>query len=146
MSAEPYIKIMQLRWADIDANRHVLHSRYYEWGATMRMDFMVKHGLTIEWLEAHNIGPIIFREECNFRKEIRFGEEIMMDVMATGAKKDYSRWKLRHHIMKEGNVLAAIINVEGAWLDLEKRKLATPNDTIIQAFDQFPKTKDFEWL
>ncbi len=146
MSNEPYIRNLQLRWADIDANRHVLHSRYYEWGASMRMEFLVQHGLTIEWMEAHNIGPIIFREECQFRKEIRFGDAIIMDVILTGAKKDYSRWSLRHHIMKENNVLAAIINVDGAWLDLEKRKLATPNEYIIKAFDQFPRSKDFELI
>lgn len=146
MPESSYIKKIQLRWADIDANRHVLHSRYYELGATMRMEFMVTHGLTIEWMEANNIGPIIFREECQFRRELRFGEDIRMDVLATAAKKDYSRWSLRHHIMKDENTLAAIINVDGAWLDLEKRKLAIPSEKIITAFDQFPKSRDFEWL
>ncbi|MES1224561.1 MAG: acyl-CoA thioesterase [Bacteroidota bacterium] len=146
MSSESYIKQIQLRWADIDVNRHVLHSRYYEWGATVRMEFLVKHGITVEWLEANNIGPILFREECQFRKEVRFADEIIMDVVLTKAKKDYSRWSLRHHITKADNTLAAIINIDGAWLDLTKRKLATPNETIVKAFELFPKSKDFEWL
>lgn len=141
-----YSQRIQLRWADIDSNRHVLHSRYYEWGATLRMQFMVTHGLTIEWLEQHGMGPIIFREECQFRKEIRFGDLVDMDVCLTAARPDYSRWSLRHHIVKGNNELAAIINVDGAWLNLEKRKLATPNNTIISAFDQFPKSKDFTFI
>lgn len=146
MSTGSYIKTMQLRWADIDANRHVLHSRYYEWGATMRMEFLVQHGLTIHWLEANNIGPIILREECIFKREIVFGDDISINVEATAAKKDYSRWSLRHQITKGRDTVAAIINVDGAWIDLAKRKMGTPNEKIIAAFDQFPRSEDFKWI
>ena len=146
MPTDSHIKIIQLRWADIDANRHVLHSKYYDWGATMRMDFLVHHGLSVEFMEARNIGPIILREECIFKREVKFEDEITIDVVTTAAKKDYSRWSLRHHIMKQDNVLAAIINLDGAWIDLEKRKLATPDETIVAAFDQFPKSEDFVWI
>ena len=43
-----------------------------------------------------HIGPIIFREECVFKKEIRLGDKITIDLHVDKAKKDYSRWTIQH--------------------------------------------------
>jgi acyl-CoA thioester hydrolase len=42
--------------------------------------------------------------------------------------------------------LAAIINIDGAWIDLAKRKLAVPGEFISHVFERFPKAADFELL
>jgi acyl-CoA thioester hydrolase len=46
--------------------------------------------------------------------------------------------------MKEDNTLAAILNVDGAWIDLNKRKLAVPGEFIRHIFENFPKGQDFQ--
>ena len=63
---------VQIRWSDIDANLHLRHSVYYDWGAMCRMEFLNDHNLTIDVMNQLKVGPIIFREECVFRKEIKF--------------------------------------------------------------------------
>lgn len=135
---------VQIRWADIDANRHLRHSVYYDYGASMRMAALTSQGLTMQKLEELMMGPILFREEAIFRREIRFEDEISIDVELVKSRNDFARWSLRHHFTKSDGTLAAIINIDGAWMDLSKRKLAVPDPFIIHVFEKFPKAADFE--
>ena len=48
--------------------------------------------------------------------------------------------------MKDENTLAAIINIDGAWIDMTKRKLAIPNEFIQNIFESFPRSADFEFI
>jgi acyl-CoA thioester hydrolase len=142
---EKFILPIQVRWSDIDQNRHLRHSAYYDYGATARVRFFSEHGLPNLKLEEFNIGPILFREEAIFRKEIRFEDQITIDIEVTKALPDFSRWSLRHHLFKEGNVLAATITMDGAWIDISKRKLAIPNPYIQKIFEEFPRAQEFSW-
>lgn len=139
-----YSKPIQIRWADVDANRHLRHSAYYDYGALMRMLFLTEHGLGLQQMEAYQMGPILFREEAIFKREIMFDDSITMDVLCTKATADYARWSVRHQIVKADGTLAAIINVDGAWIDMAKRKLALPNPAIFSAFDAMPRSDDFQ--
>lgn len=137
---------VQIRWSDLDPNFHLRHSVYYDWGAYSRILFFNTNGLTGDVLRQLNIGPIIFREECVFRKEIRFEDEITVDLQVTKAKKDFSRWSVRHHIMKNKEVLAATLTLDLAWINTVERKLAIPPQQVIAAIDSMPKHESFEWL
>lgn len=137
---------IQIRWADIDQNRHLRHSVYYDYGALVRITFLSEMGLTAEKLEELKIGPIIFREEAIFKREINIESSIEMDMELTKASSDYSRWGMRHTITKEDGTIAAIINLDGAWIDIEKRKLALAPDFIQQIFHDFPKSNDFQMI
>lgn len=136
---------IQIRWADIDQNRHLRHSVYYDYGAMARMHFLATQGLTTHKLEELNIGPILFREEAIFRREIKLEDKIAIEVLLSKATQDYSRWSLQHKFMKEGDTLAATLTVDGAWMDLGKRKLTLPPDFIRSIFDSFPKAETFAW-
>jgi acyl-CoA thioester hydrolase len=137
---------VQIRWADIDANRHLRHSVYYDYGASMRMNALSGEGLTMKKLEEMMVGPVLFREEAIFKREIHFEDEITIDVTVTQAREDFARWSLRHHFIKRDGTLAAIINIDGAWIDLHKRKLVIPDHFIAEVFQKFPKAENFEWI
>src|SRR5881392_2870745 len=104
---EKFIKQVQIRWADLDPNFHVRHSVYYDWGAFCRISFLNEMGLTYNVMQELRFGPIIFREECVFRKEIRSGVEIIINLKIKGGRKDYSRWSIVHHISKDDGTLCA---------------------------------------
>ena len=70
---------IQIRWADVDANRHLRHSVYYDYGATMRMSVLAGRGLTMEKLAEFGVGPILFREEALFKREIHFEDQITIE-------------------------------------------------------------------
>jgi len=135
---------MQIRWSDIDQNRHLRHSVYYDFGAMVRFAFMRDQGLSLKKLEELSIGPILFREEAIFRREIRPEERITVDVELTKMNHDFSRWSLRHNFHKQDGTLAAVVSMDGAWIDLKTRKLAVPSDFIQSVFDTFPKSDNLK--
>lgn len=141
-----YSKTIEVRWADLDPNFHVLHSKYYDYGAYVRMCYLTENGITPEALNNFHIGPIIFREECIFRREIKFGDVVKITLSLGKARKDVSRWTMKHDLILNGHTVAAQITVDGAWMDTVSRKLATPPESFIQSFNKIPKALDFEWI
>lgn len=143
---EEYNYNVLIRWADIDANNHLRHSVYYDWGATCRMEFLSTNGATMQLMEALKLGPILFREECIFRREIKYGDTPVVSLDIIAAKKNFSKWSIRHTVWKDKETISAIITVDGAWLDTIKRKLTIPPENIAEVFSRMPKSKDFIWL
>ena len=137
---------VQIRWSDLDPNFHVRHSVYYDWGALCRIQFLNKYGLTADVMSGIQVGPVLFREECVFRKEIRSGDVLSIDLKLRKAKADYSRWTIEHQLRKGANIVAALLTVDGAWLHTVQRKLATPPEAVFFVFDAMPKCEQFEWL
>ncbi|WP_276481193.1 acyl-CoA thioesterase [Paraflavitalea pollutisoli] len=141
-----YIKPVEVRWSDLDPNFHLRHSVYYDYGAYCRIAFLDAHGLTAAFMAQHHLGPVLFREECIFRKEIRLGDDVTIDLHLLKAKEDQSRWSIQHHIYKKADVLAAVITVEGAWINTQLRKIAAPPAQILHVFNNMPRAVDFEWI
>src|SRR5687767_5309836 len=97
---EKYEKSLEIRWSDLDPNFHVLHSRYYDFGAYCRMAYFVEYGITPSVMTAHDIGPILFREECIFKREITFGDKVTINFVLTDHTADYGRWSMTHELWK----------------------------------------------
>lgn len=142
---EKFERPIQVRWSDMDPNFHVRHSVYYDFGAQLRTEFLLSQGLTAAVMQKHHFGPILFREEALFKRELKFGDQLRMNVMAASMRKDYSRFTIRHQILKDEDILCAELTVEGAWIDTIKRKLTVPPKEAQQAFEAFPRTSDFKW-
>ncbi len=143
---DSFVISMELRWADLDPNFHLRNAVYYDFGASARVAFLHQHGITIQYMNQHSFGPVIFREECVFKKEIRYPDIIRIDMKLQKARSDYARWTIRHSIYKNAGLLCAILTVDGAWIDVVKRKLATPPTEVNKTFDSMPREKDFEWI
>lgn len=141
-----FIQEVQVRWSDLDPNFHLRHSVYYDWGAFCRISMLENHNLTAAVMQRLQIGPILFREECVFKKEIRLGDKITINLELIKAKRDFSRWSIRHTVVKNNDTVSALLTVDGAWLDLARRKLATPPQEVHVVFSQMPQSADFEWL
>jgi acyl-CoA thioester hydrolase len=141
-----FSRIIQLRWSDLDPNFHIRHSVYYDWGAFVRVEFLNGYGLTTGVMQELKFGPILFREECIFRREIRSGDEIKMNLQLIRSKKDFSRWSIGHQITKVDGTLCAVITVDGAWMDVVRRKLSSPPGKVHEVFDKMPRTEQFEWM
>jgi acyl-CoA thioester hydrolase len=129
-----YFKQLEIRWSDLDPNFHLRHSAYYDFGAYSRISFMNEHGISAEVLRNANIGPVILREECMFRKEIKFGDQVKINLRIEKTNDDFSKWTMVHEIWKNGDALSAIITVDGAWMDTVHRKLTVPPKTFKEIF------------
>ncbi|MEJ7610529.1 MAG: acyl-CoA thioesterase [Ferruginibacter sp.] len=140
---EKFEKNVEIRWSDLDPNFHMLHSNYYNIGAYSRMCFLTEHGLTPAVMLKHHIGPILFREECVFKRELTFGDKVTVNFKLDKLSSDFSRWTMVHEIYKNAETLAAVITADGAWMDTGARKLTLPPQEVIQLFDIAPRTETF---
>ena len=137
---------VEVRWADLDPNFHLRHSVYYDYGAYCRIQFLASHHITAQFMHQRHFGPIIFREECVFKKEILLADKVTIDVKLIKARKDGSRWTMQHQIFKNDEILAAVLTLDGAWIDTLKRKLTVPPQEVQVTFELGPKAAGFEWL
>ncbi len=119
-----------------------MHSKYYDFGAYCRIAYFVEVGITPQLMFENKLGPILFREECLFKKEINFGDLVTIDLHVVSYTPDHSRWSITHQLRKN-DLLAAVINVDGAWLNTEHRKLAIPPVIFHTAFDNAPRIDGF---
>lgn len=136
--------IFPTRWADFDPNNHMRHSAYNDYAAESRVRLFKKYGLSMQEFKKLNIGPILFQENTNFLKEISMGEDITVEVLLKGMSEKGERFKFIHNIYRGDGELSAVIEVFGAWIDLNKRKLTAAPHTILELAKEMTKTKDFE--
>ncbi|MCW3108853.1 MAG: thioesterase [Segetibacter sp.] len=141
-----YSKPVEIRWSDLDPNFHVRHSVYYDFGAFVRMSFLTEFGLSTGVLMQHQLGPILFREECVFKREIHFKDVISINLVLKQCTSTYSRWTMQHEIIKNEDLVAAIITVDGAWMDTAKRKLTVPPAFVVPAMEKIPRAADFRLM
>ncbi|MEO5995515.1 MAG: thioesterase family protein [Chitinophagaceae bacterium] len=146
MPLELYSKNIEVRWSDLDPNFHVRHSVYYDYGASVRIDFLQENGIHLKLMQEKAVGLVIFREECVFKKEIGMNDNISVDIKLLKATTDYSRWSIQHMIFKNVHTLSAILTLDGSWMDIIKRKLTMPPEEGINAFEYMPRAEQFEWL
>jgi acyl-CoA thioester hydrolase len=142
---EKFIQPVNIRWSDLDPNFHLRHSVYYDWGAYARIGLMGQLGINTSLMQELHIGPIIFREECQFRREIKLDDPATISTQVLKSRKDFSRWTFVHTIYKNPETVAAILTVDGAWMDTEKRKLTIPPVEVVKAFTEMPFHADFAW-
>ena len=121
------------RWADMDPNGHLRHSAYADFAADQRVRFLGLAGFDLPTFARLRFGPILFREDSRYLKEIRLGETIRVTGRLLAMADDGSRWTIEHTLYKEDGRPAATVTVDGAWLDLEKRKLTVPPAELVAA-------------
>ncbi|MDX1639224.1 MAG: acyl-CoA thioesterase [Balneolaceae bacterium] len=143
---EPYSKTFEVKWADMDPNRHMRHSVYNDYATQTRVGMFSEFGLSIEEISEMGYGPILFREETKFLREIQLQEIITVHCTIWAMRRDGSRWSIGHEIYREDGIKAAEIIVDGAWLALKSRKLGTPPDRLLEVMDRMPKAEEFEWI
>ncbi len=137
---------VHVRWSDLDPNFHVRHSVYYDFGAQCRMAFLNEHGLTAKVMGQHHFGPVLFREEAIFKRELHHGQDLRITVACSALKSDYSRFSMQHEIIRGDDEVCARLHVDGAWIDTQKRKLTVPPQLGVDMMEKMPKAKDFRWI
>ncbi len=142
----PNRKKLDLRWSDIDPNFHLRHSVYYDFGAQLRTEVLGSVGLTLTLFAKEKVGPVLFKEECVFKREIHFGQEIYIDFQIIGLSKDLERFAFRHRFTTAEGDICAILTLTGAWMDTEKRKLTLPPKVIENALNGMTMSDDFQWI
>jgi acyl-CoA thioester hydrolase len=133
----------QVLWSQIDSNQHMRHSAYADFAAQARLAMLESVGLKLAALYEFKIGPVIFREELIYLREIAMNEYISVTSELTKSRPDGSRWSIRHELYRSDGVKASVVTADGAWIDMEKRKLALLPPELSQLFIKAPKSNDY---
>ena len=118
----------------MDPNGHMRHSAYADYAADQRIVMLAEWGYGVAHFAQLRLGPILFREETKFFKEVNIGEEIRVDGRLAEINADGSRWSMVHTLYKADGRVAATVTVDGAWIDLDRRKLTMPPVELTAAF------------
>lgn len=139
-------KQFNVSWADVDANSHMRNTSYLDRVADLRLMYFAAHGFSLNAFRQLHFGPVVRKDEVEYFKEVHLLDTFTVNFEIAGLSNDASRMCLSHRFIGgDGDLLAKVRTLAG-WLDLEKRKLIIPPDTLAEALRNLPKTQDFEIL
>lgn len=142
-----FSKQVSIRWSDLDPNFHLRHSSYYDFGSQHRIELLEQSGLTLTKMKELNLGPVLFREECVFKREIFLSDVVTINTRISELLPDASRWSIQHQFVNQKEILCAVITVDGAWIDTKIRKLANPIPPfVLEVMESFPKSENFKLI
>lgn len=131
-------------WAMVDANMHLRHSAYADFAAQARLELIQSLGFSFDNLKELKLGPILFREELIYMREVKPNDVIRVTCELTKGRADGLRWSFEQKLYRGDGVLAAIINVDGAWMDVEKRKLTALPPELAAKFMKIPRSERYQ--
>jgi len=138
-----YTKDFEIRWSDLDANRHVANSSYVDMLSETRMSFLRDHGITQKRLEELGIGPVIFAEEFYYIKEIKANESVRISLELLASSVNYKFVKFAHCIFNREHTLSVYSETFFGWFGLADRKLIIPPAELITAFSALTKAANY---
>ena len=133
-------------WSDLDANRHLRNTSFIEYAVNTRFQMLEERGYPLARFEELRFGPVIFREEIRYRREVFAGQIVTVSVSLAGMAPDGSQWRIHHDIRGPDGRDAALLDVDGAWIHLETRKLVAPPPELIEVLDGLPRAPEYEEL
>lgn len=136
----------EVRWADLDANGHARHTAFMDWATHCRISAFASQGLTMAYFDELGIGPVIFREETDYLREVSGNERVTISFELTGGSADWKHFRIRHVLTRQDGVHCATVVVRGSWLDRRERRIVVPPEPVTRAFQALPRTADFEVL
>ncbi len=138
-----YAKSFEIRWSDLDPNRHLRGTAYEDFATHVRFSYLAERGFPVQRFAELGIGPVILKLEIGFFREAVLGDTLAVGLEMAGMTKDRSRFRFHHDITKSDGTRSAQIDVDGAWLDLSRRKITTPPEDLRRAMEEMPRAQEF---
>ena len=71
-----------VQWGDQDAFGHVNNTIYFRWCESARIAYLDQLGLS-DLMQREQVGPILAAIDCNFRRQVKFPDEIHIGARVT---------------------------------------------------------------
>ena len=141
-----YLKQFEIRWSDVDANRHLANSAYVNFMGHTRMAFLMEMGFNQKILSEYNIGPVVFYEHIYYFKEVFIGRPVRVSMEIMGLSEDGKFFEFHHNFYNEKGENFAHGEMMGSWIDLKTRKLTGLDTIFLKRFEAVEKGDDFRIL
>lgn len=141
-----FTKKFEIRWSDLDANRHLANSAYQNFMSHTRMAFLIESGMSSKELVKLGLGPVVFYEHIYYFKEIMPEDSVTVSVELKGLSEDGMFFEFVHNLYNQQGKNCASAEMLGAWIDLKSRKLAPLPQDLMNKIKKLEATEDFKVL
>lgn len=141
-----YKKQFEIRWSDVDANRHLANSAYVNFMSHTRVAFFEDHKFSLSNLAKFDISPVIFYEHIYYFKEAFLGTPISVSLEISGLSEDGMFFKFVHNFYNDKGENLAHCEIFGAWINLKTRSLSGLPKQLLEELHSLPKAEDFTIL
>lgn len=138
-----YLKEFEVRWNDLDANRHLANSAYINFMSHTRLSFMLENGFGQANMVKHDIGPVVFYEHMFYFKEVFPGKPIHVSLQLKGISEDGMYFSFLHNFYDHKGRNVARCEMMGGWINLTERKLRALPEELFNNLSKLDKTDDF---
>lgn len=139
-----YTKEFEIRWSDVDANRHLRNSAYIDYMSHTRMSFLMESGLDQKHLAQYDLGPVAFYEHMYYFREVFPGKPIRVSLQLKGISEDGMYFQFLHNFYDEKGKNFASCEMMGGWIDLKQRKLVGLPQDLLNKLNVLERTEDFK--
>jgi acyl-CoA thioester hydrolase len=141
-----YIKEFEIRWDDVDANRHLRNSAYIDYMSHTRMSFFSDRGFGQKHLAELNLGPVALYEHMFYFKEAFPEKPLKVSLQLKGLSEDGTFFEFRHNFYNHKGQNLGRCDMLGAWINLKTRKLTPLPEELFTFLDGVEKTEDYKVL
>ena len=141
-----YKKQFEIRWSDVDANRHLANSAYVNFMSHTRVTFFEEHGFSLNKLSKFDISPVVFHEHIYYFKEAFLGTPITVSLEISGLSEDGMLFKMDHNFYNPKGENLASCELLGAWINLKTRTLTGLPEHLLKEMQELPKSTDYKIL
>ena len=141
-----YLKEFEVRWSDVDANRHLANSAYINYMGHTRLAYLLELGFDHKVMAENKIGPVVFYEHMYYFKEVLPGKPIKVSLDVMGLSEDGCFFEFHHNFYDSNGKNVAHCEMMGAWMSLESRQLIPLSSEFLQRFMQAEKPEGFRIL
>lgn len=127
----------EVRWSDIDANRHLANAAYIQYCAQTRMAFMNQNKMGVRELNRWGIGPVLLHERYSYFKEIYADQKVIVSLEIDGLSDDASLYRFLHRFYLADGTHCATAEATGVWIDMMLRKATDPPEDILLAMANY---------
>lgn len=139
-------RMLYAGWGDMDFNGHMRNTAFLDRSADVRMMYFAENGFSMREFERRRVGPVIFRDELEYFRELRLLEPVRVTLVMEGLSEDCGKFRMRNEFFRADGELAARVTSSGAWLDLEKRRLTAPPEDLARVLAQLERAAEFEMI
>lgn len=129
-----------------DSSLHINNANYLRYIEEARVKMMEEKQFPLEWVYKENIQMLVYKFICNYKKQVRFPEKII--VKSTQIETRKVRGILRQEIYNEDNELCFSADAYWAYFSEEKKNFTKaveftklfglPSSEAIPQFEKYP--------
>jgi len=130
-------------WGDMDWNSHMANTAYLNKVVDARVMMLAERGFPLDEFIRLRLGIVVMKDELEYRREIKWMDEITISFHVAGLAPDGSRFKFKNEILNSDGELCAKVMSTGGFMNLDARKLVAPPESILAAYRSLPRTEDY---